>query len=368
MKYNNSQILCSGSECVQDEERYFTSYGFTGEPGDANGLVYLRNRYYNPALGTFISMDAFGGNPNDPMSLNRYAYVEGNPVNKTDPSGLCVDDACKTAAELLEAAHPNVYIYWPGKIDTASGVFTYPTPTVTPTDMLTSTPTNTPMPTLAACPTQTPTPPATPTGLAYESTGALYNPKEWQTDEVNVVKEALDIYVSGRGTQMFKVVYLRVPSLPRGAGGLTVGDYNAGFHPQSTSINVLLSDAWSSLLQNTQYGKWLVVHETNHAFLWLIRGDLDAQNAEYGVRTVDEFVIDRLDPSVFPTNYAASNFDTGTEYVVEAMTAMIWDRTGESRPSVGPHVYNNSPRDIFNREGVDMDTWIRQVLLPSFIP
>ena len=26
---------------------------------------------------------------NDPRTFNRYAYVEGDPVNRTDPSGLC---------------------------------------------------------------------------------------------------------------------------------------------------------------------------------------------------------------------------------------------------------------------------------------
>lgn len=58
-----------------------TSYGYTGEPTDGNGLVYDRARYMSPALGQFISLD--------PMeTFNRYAYVDGNPVMRTDPSGL----------------------------------------------------------------------------------------------------------------------------------------------------------------------------------------------------------------------------------------------------------------------------------------
>jgi hypothetical protein len=33
-------------------------FGFTGEPqGDLNDLVYLRARYYNPALGRFLTQD-----------------------------------------------------------------------------------------------------------------------------------------------------------------------------------------------------------------------------------------------------------------------------------------------------------------------
>jgi RHS repeat-associated protein len=62
-----------------------TLYGFTGEPSDANGLVYLRARHYSPALGQFINRDPA-------ETFNRYAYVGGNPVNRTDPSGLRYDD------------------------------------------------------------------------------------------------------------------------------------------------------------------------------------------------------------------------------------------------------------------------------------
>jgi RHS repeat-associated protein len=54
---------------------------FTGEPLDANGLVYLRARYYVPELGAFPSLDPV-------ENLNRYQYVAGNVVNHTDPSGL----------------------------------------------------------------------------------------------------------------------------------------------------------------------------------------------------------------------------------------------------------------------------------------
>lgn len=65
-----------------------TSYGYTGEMEDDNGLVYLRARYYNHDTGTFISQDPVEGDIRDPMSLNRYAYAHGNPINRTDPSGM----------------------------------------------------------------------------------------------------------------------------------------------------------------------------------------------------------------------------------------------------------------------------------------
>jgi RHS repeat-associated protein len=66
---------------------YGAGFGFTGEQTDGNGQVYLRARYYNPAVGVFNSLDSFEGLMDQPMSLNGYSYVHGNPMMNTDPSG-----------------------------------------------------------------------------------------------------------------------------------------------------------------------------------------------------------------------------------------------------------------------------------------
>jgi RHS repeat-associated protein len=58
-----------------------TSYGFTGEQSDPNGLVYLRARYHSPSLGQFLNLDPL-------ETFNRYGYVDGNVINRVDPSGL----------------------------------------------------------------------------------------------------------------------------------------------------------------------------------------------------------------------------------------------------------------------------------------
>jgi len=42
---------------------------------------------YDPASGRFTTKDSWQGDYNKPLSLNRWMYVEGNPVNYTDPSG-----------------------------------------------------------------------------------------------------------------------------------------------------------------------------------------------------------------------------------------------------------------------------------------
>jgi RHS repeat-associated protein len=65
-----------------------TEFGFTGEQyGDSTQLLFLGARYYNPADGRFQSRDTWSGDVNRPLSLNRWMYVEGNPVNFIDPSG-----------------------------------------------------------------------------------------------------------------------------------------------------------------------------------------------------------------------------------------------------------------------------------------
>jgi RHS repeat-associated protein len=65
-----------------------TPYGFTGEYTDTTGNIYLRARYYNPSDGRFLSRDTWAGDINNPLSLNRWMYVEGNPVNYVDPTGM----------------------------------------------------------------------------------------------------------------------------------------------------------------------------------------------------------------------------------------------------------------------------------------
>jgi len=69
-----------------------SAYQFTGEMRDANGLTYLRSRYLDSGTGRFISRDIWAGDYNRPLSLNRWGYVEGNPVNFVDPSGRCSGD------------------------------------------------------------------------------------------------------------------------------------------------------------------------------------------------------------------------------------------------------------------------------------
>jgi RHS repeat-associated protein len=60
------------------------SQQYAGRENDGTGLYYNRARYYNPALGRFISEDPIGFSG----GTNVYAYASGNPVSKSDPLGL----------------------------------------------------------------------------------------------------------------------------------------------------------------------------------------------------------------------------------------------------------------------------------------
>jgi RHS repeat-associated protein len=87
-----SKIYEPFGEVLNDAGTIATSYGFTGEWTDGTGLVYLRARYYSPRFGRFLSKDVWPGDYTRPLSLNGWNYVEGNSINYTDPSGMCLDE------------------------------------------------------------------------------------------------------------------------------------------------------------------------------------------------------------------------------------------------------------------------------------
>ena len=130
-----------------------TSLNYTGQRRDDTGLLYYNARYYDPSIGRFISADtvvpgnASGGmdgvalrpltvgfgepefvnrlnqenqfgpwhtlsdderqqvgspwGPSNPQSLNRYSYVQNNPLRWTDPSGHCGGGDCTVGGALI---------------------------------------------------------------------------------------------------------------------------------------------------------------------------------------------------------------------------------------------------------------------------
>jgi RHS repeat-associated protein len=69
---------------VNDRNKFATYYR------DTNGLDYANQRYYTSRYGRFMTTDPYMGSGSvaDPQSWNRYSYTQGDPINKSDPSGL----------------------------------------------------------------------------------------------------------------------------------------------------------------------------------------------------------------------------------------------------------------------------------------
>jgi RHS repeat-associated protein len=78
---------------IDGERMKFTGHERDLTPFDPNGLDYMHARYYNPAVGRFLSVDpvtemkvAMMG----PQAWNRYVYVRNNPKRWTDPTGKVI--------------------------------------------------------------------------------------------------------------------------------------------------------------------------------------------------------------------------------------------------------------------------------------
>ena len=65
--------------------------GYTGHVNDPDtGLVYMQARYYDPAVGRFLSEDPVGPAAGNVFNVNRYAYANDNPIVNTDPTGRLI--------------------------------------------------------------------------------------------------------------------------------------------------------------------------------------------------------------------------------------------------------------------------------------
>ncbi|MFI6849697.1 polymorphic toxin-type HINT domain-containing protein [Kitasatospora sp. NPDC050467] len=68
--------------------------GFVGGSKDeTTGLTNLGARQYNPTTGRFINPDPLLDTAS-PQAWNSYAYSNNDPINSSDPSGLCRADIC----------------------------------------------------------------------------------------------------------------------------------------------------------------------------------------------------------------------------------------------------------------------------------
>lgn len=76
---------------TRSEEADNNPYAFVGQLGimsEISGLLFMRARFYDPSIGRFLSWDPVQGSPREPTSLHNYIYVNNDPVNLVDPTGL----------------------------------------------------------------------------------------------------------------------------------------------------------------------------------------------------------------------------------------------------------------------------------------
>ena len=69
------------------------NYLYSGEQFDPDlGLYYNRARYLNTSTGRLWSMDSDEGKDEEPLSLHKYLFAEGDPVDNVDPTGNQIDE------------------------------------------------------------------------------------------------------------------------------------------------------------------------------------------------------------------------------------------------------------------------------------
>jgi RHS repeat-associated protein len=92
---------------VKNPLRYRGSQGYLhlyGPDACRGWSLYLAGaRVYHTGVGRWLTEDPLLGNLGDPMSFNRYLYVNANPVDYSDPSGLqrYRKSPCPTTDELF---------------------------------------------------------------------------------------------------------------------------------------------------------------------------------------------------------------------------------------------------------------------------
>ena len=75
----------------------FQYVGTYGVMADENGLYHMQARYYDPNARRFITEDPLGLS----AGLNLYGYVEGDPINDSDPTGLQIDSTLQNYYETV---------------------------------------------------------------------------------------------------------------------------------------------------------------------------------------------------------------------------------------------------------------------------
>ena len=112
-----------------------TDRGFTGQQSlSAAGLVDFNARWVDSSLGMFASPDSLIPNLFNPQALNRYGYVQNNPLRYTDPTGHMLSECGQFGEECGGALAP----ISPAPVPAKSTTSVYPTSSKTDSTQPTS--------------------------------------------------------------------------------------------------------------------------------------------------------------------------------------------------------------------------------------
>jgi RHS repeat-associated protein/uncharacterized repeat protein (TIGR01451 family) len=105
---NSTSLVLNSDGTVDSQGRYYpygeerwssgtlpTDYRFTGQRQLAGlGLYQMGARFYDPALGRWLSADTLVPEPGNPQAFNRYSYVRNSPLTLVDPTGHKEEGEC----------------------------------------------------------------------------------------------------------------------------------------------------------------------------------------------------------------------------------------------------------------------------------
>src|SRR3546814_8099984 len=108
-----SVVAVSNSAGVVIERREYEPYGrqlvpvvpeagpaYIGHVSDAaTGLSYMQQRYYDPQIGRFLSVDPVSADTVTGWNFNRYNYAANNPYKFKDPDGRIIETAWDVRSE-----------------------------------------------------------------------------------------------------------------------------------------------------------------------------------------------------------------------------------------------------------------------------
>jgi RHS repeat-associated protein len=282
-----------------------TDYGYAGQRYDVgSALLFLHARYYDPALGRFISADTIVPEPGNPQDFNRYSYCRNSPLVYTDPSGHIRNepDELTRADEILQILLDEYEV------------------TIT-------------------------------RDWGWLGVGSLWNPGSWRLVELETVLEGVNNLAGMMGgAQRFR----------DNLGGVEFVRSAIDNPAQATAHRVRLRSIGSGGFMGEWQGAWTVVHELAHAWDaandWQLSKDLERYTEG---RTT---LWGRYDWAGTPPKGADSNF-TRREDFAESVAAFVYPSVAQAfirtfysdEPEYHYTNYYSLPRARFVANLVNMD-------------